>query len=52
MKVTKFEHSCLVVDQSNHTLIIDPGSFTMPLNHVRKVVAIVITHEHPDHWTP
>lgn len=52
MKVTKFEHSCLVVDQSNDTLIIDPGSFTMPLNHVRKVVAIVITHEHPDHWTP
>lgn len=52
MKVTKREHSCLIIDKSNATLIIDPGSFTMPLDDVRGVVAIVITHEHPDHWTP
>jgi L-ascorbate metabolism protein UlaG (beta-lactamase superfamily) len=24
----------------------------MPLTEVRDVVAVVITHEHPDHWTP
>ncbi|MBC7724959.1 MAG: MBL fold metallo-hydrolase [Burkholderiaceae bacterium] len=52
MKVTKHEHSCLVVEQSGDTLVIDPGSFTMPLTDLRKVVAIVITHEHADHWTP
>jgi len=52
MKVTKFEHSCLVIQQSSDVLIIDPGSFTMPLSDVRGVVAVVITHEHPDHWTP
>lgn len=52
MKVTKHEHSCLIVEQSGSTLVIDPGSFTMPLTDVRGVVAIVVTHEHPDHWTP
>jgi L-ascorbate metabolism protein UlaG (beta-lactamase superfamily) len=52
MKVTKYEHACLVVEKSGDTLVIDPGSFTVPLDGVRNVVAIVITHEHPDHWTP
>jgi L-ascorbate metabolism protein UlaG (beta-lactamase superfamily) len=52
MKLTKFEHACLVIDKSNETLVIDPGAFTMPLTDLRNVVAIVITHEHADHWTP
>ena len=52
MKVTKYEHSCLVITQADDTLVIDPGSFTTPLTELRGVVAIVITHEHPDHWTP
>ena len=52
MKLTKREHACLVLEQSGETLIVDPGSFTMPLGDERGVVAIVITHEHPDHWTP
>lgn len=52
MKLTKREHACLVIDLSDGTLIIDPGSFTMPLDDIMGVVAIVITHEHPDHWTP
>ena len=52
MKLTKFEHSCLVLDKNGSTLIIDPGSFTMPLTDIMGVVAVVITHEHADHWTP
>jgi len=52
MKLTKFEHSCLVLDKNGSTLVIDPGSFTMPLTDVMGVVAVVITHEHADHWTP
>ncbi|HEV7957521.1 MAG: beta-lactamase [Microbacteriaceae bacterium] len=52
MKLTKREHSCLLLEMSGDTLIIDPGSFTLPLEDARGVVAIVITHEHPDHWTP
>ena len=52
MKLTKFEHACLTLEKSGSTLVIDPGSFTMPLTDVFGVVAIVITHEHADHWTP
>jgi len=52
MKLTKHEHAALVLEKANETLVVDPGAFTMPLTDLRHVVAIVITHEHPDHWTP
>ncbi|MGP3536000.1 MBL fold metallo-hydrolase [Microbacterium sp. RD1] len=52
MRVTKFEHAALRVDVSGSSLLIDPGVFTTPLSDLGNVVGIVITHEHPDHWTP
>lgn len=52
MRVTKFEHATLRLDQLGQTLIVDPGSFTAPLNDLASLTAVVITHEHPDHWTP
>lgn len=52
MRVTKHEHACLRLELEGRTLLIDPGSFTLPLAELRHVVAVVITHEHPDHWTP
>ncbi|NII71270.1 MBL fold metallo-hydrolase [Microbacterium ulmi] len=51
MRVTKFEHAALSVEKEGKTLVIDPGSFTLPLESVQNVVAVVLTHEHPDHWT-
>lgn len=51
MRVTKHEHACLRLELENRTLLIDPGSFTLPLADLRHVVAVVLTHEHPDHWT-
>jgi L-ascorbate metabolism protein UlaG (beta-lactamase superfamily) len=52
MKLTKFEHSCLVLEQTGSKLVIDPGSFTIPLVDYTGITAVVITHEHADHWTP
>ena len=52
MKLTKYEHSTLVIEKGGELLVIDPGSFTMPLSDLLGVVGIVITHEHADHWTP
>src|SRR5690606_6518640 len=52
MRITKFEHAALRLDHLGQTLIIDPGAFTAPLEDLSTVVAVVITHEHPDHWTP
>jgi glyoxylase-like metal-dependent hydrolase (beta-lactamase superfamily II) len=52
MKLTKLEHACLVLEKNGSKLVVDPGSFTIPLTDPTDVTAIVITHEHPDHWTP
>lgn len=51
MKVTKQEHACLIIESADRNLIIDPGSLTTLLVGTSDVVAIVITHEHADHWT-
>ncbi len=52
MRVTKFEHATLRIDVNQDTLLVDPGSFTSPLVDLGGLVGVVITHEHPDHWTP
>ncbi|WP_127474576.1 MBL fold metallo-hydrolase [Microbacterium sulfonylureivorans] len=51
MRVTKFEHATLTLLEAGRTLVIDPGAYTTPLIDLEDVVGIVITHEHPDHWT-
>ena len=52
MRVTKHEHAALRVDDSGKSLLIDIGSYTTPLDSLGTVVGVVLTHEHPDHWTP
>ncbi len=52
MRVTKHEHAALTISDSRKKLVVDPGSFTDPLLDLENVVAVVLTHEHPDHWTP
>jgi L-ascorbate metabolism protein UlaG (beta-lactamase superfamily) len=52
MRVTKYEHAALVVEEDERKLVIDPGSFTRSLSDLTDVEAIVVTHEHADHWTP
>jgi L-ascorbate metabolism protein UlaG (beta-lactamase superfamily) len=52
MRLTKFEHAGLQLEEDGRKLFIDPGSFTSPLTDTANTVAVVITHEHADHWTP
>lgn len=52
MRVTKHEHAALRIDEAGKSLLIDPGYFTSPFDDLGTVVALVLTHEHPDHWTP
>lgn len=52
MRLTKLEHAALVLEESGERLVVDPGKFTAPLADPTGVVAVVITHEHDDHWTP
>jgi L-ascorbate metabolism protein UlaG (beta-lactamase superfamily) len=58
MTITKFVHSCLLVEEGDKTFLIDPGIFSVQENaltieKVKKLDYILITHEHPDHmYTP
>jgi len=52
MRLTKFEHAALLLEKSGKKLFIDPGSFTTAITEAAGTVAVVITHEHADHWTP
>jgi L-ascorbate metabolism protein UlaG (beta-lactamase superfamily) len=52
MRLTKLEHAALILEQSGKKLFVDPGSFTTPITEASGAVAVVITHEHADHWTP
>ena len=50
MKLTKFQHACLVLEKENSNLVIDPGELSRDFIMPRHVDGIVITHEHPDHF--
>ncbi len=51
MRITKLGHSCVRIEHDGHTLVIDPGMFT-EADAVDGVDAVLITHEHPDHYLP
>lgn len=51
MRLTKFGHSCVRVEHGGTTLVLDPGVFT-DAEAVDGADAVLITHEHPDHFHP
>ncbi|MCL2037740.1 MBL fold metallo-hydrolase [Candidatus Saccharibacteria bacterium] len=52
MKITKYEHSCLVVENSDRTLVIDPGEYSTSFQPGNNIDAVIVTHEHGDHFDP
>jgi len=52
MKLTKFDHSCIVVEKDGRKIVCDPVEFTTPLPELVNVAAIIITHKHGDHLQP
>lgn len=51
MKLTKYEHACVIIEELGSKLVIDPGDYTDLPEDLDSVVAIVITHEHADHFS-
>jgi L-ascorbate metabolism protein UlaG (beta-lactamase superfamily) len=51
MRLTKFEHSCVRLESGAATVVLDPGGFTDPAA-ARGADAVLITHEHFDHFEP
>jgi L-ascorbate metabolism protein UlaG (beta-lactamase superfamily) len=49
MKITKYEHACLVIQEKGRKLVIDPGEFSQSLTDYTNIDALVITHAHFDH---
>ena len=50
MKITKFGHACLLVEEGSAKLLIDPGTFSEGFEGLTDVSAVLYTHKHPDHF--
>ena len=48
MRITKFGHSCIRLS-SGSDVVIDPGGWS-EREALDGVSAVLVTHEHPDHW--
>ena len=51
MRITKFGHACIRLEHDGTVVVVDPGMFTDP-EAVDGADAVLITHEHPDHYLP
>jgi L-ascorbate metabolism protein UlaG (beta-lactamase superfamily) len=51
MRITKFGHSCVRVEHDGTVVVLDPGVFT-DVAALDGADAVLITHEHPDHYLP
>jgi L-ascorbate metabolism protein UlaG (beta-lactamase superfamily) len=49
MKITKYGHACLLVEEKNVRLLIDPGSFSQGFEDLSDINAVLFTHQHADH---
>lgn len=49
MKLTKYSHACVVLEENGSKLVIDPGEYTLLPGSLEDVVAVVVTHHHADH---
>jgi L-ascorbate metabolism protein UlaG (beta-lactamase superfamily) len=48
MKITKFTHACVRLEQDGRILVIDPGVWSEP-EALDGAHAVLVTHEHADH---
>lgn len=51
MRITKFGHACVRIEHDGTTVVLDPGVFT-DVAALDGADAVLITHEHPDHYLP
>lgn len=51
MRLAKLGHACVRLETDSGVIVIDPGAFTEP-TALDGADAVLITHEHPDHFAP
>ena len=49
MRLTKFGHSCLLVEEGGARVLLDPGSFSDGFERLEGLTAVCVTHQHADH---
>ncbi len=52
MYLVKYGHSCVRLEKGRNALVIDPGLLTLEVDALTDVDAVLITHEHFDHFDP
>jgi L-ascorbate metabolism protein UlaG (beta-lactamase superfamily) len=51
VRITKYGHACVRIEQDGRVLVVDPGVWSEP-EAVTGADAVLITHEHADHVDP
>lgn len=49
MKITKFGHCCLLIEENGLRILTDPGTYSTSQDFIKNIDIIFITHEHQDH---
>ncbi|MFN2537902.1 MAG: MBL fold metallo-hydrolase [Mycobacteriales bacterium] len=49
MKITRYGHSCVLVEDGAGRVLLDPGTFSTGFEGLRGLTGVLITHQHPDH---
>jgi L-ascorbate metabolism protein UlaG (beta-lactamase superfamily) len=52
MRITKYGHACLLLEDGGVKLLIDPGVYSGGLEVIEGLSAVLITHQHSDHLSP
>jgi L-ascorbate metabolism protein UlaG (beta-lactamase superfamily) len=52
MRLTKFGHACVRLEKGGRRILIDPGELTPEAEAWDGVEAVLVTHEHMDHFAP
>jgi L-ascorbate metabolism protein UlaG (beta-lactamase superfamily) len=49
MRLTKYGHSCLLVEEGAARLLLDPGTLSGGFEELEGLTAVLVTHQHADH---
>lgn len=49
MRIRKFGHACLLVEQDDARLLFDPGIFASGFTELTGLTGVLVTHQHVDH---
>jgi L-ascorbate metabolism protein UlaG (beta-lactamase superfamily) len=52
MRLTKFGHSCLLVEEGQARILLDPGTLSGGFEALEGLTAVLYTHQHADHLDP